>query len=264
MSNNLATIIPAEENAFQLLAEVQQNGLIERELDGFNLTFDRIKIPSGGGTFFEVPTLDGTKVEPAPEMSGVVLYHHPMRSYYKGQYTGGNEKPECYSLDAKSGVGEPGGACGNCPLNEFGSGVNNSKACREKHRVYLLREGEIFPLILDLPTGSIRDFGTYVQRLISKGLNPRMVVTSFSLKKATNSTGIVFSQGVYGLKRILSSEERKLTDQLAQEVAKYATSRNLISDEQEAADYEVDASYAPNYELPFDFDGETGEIKEAV
>jgi len=87
MYSNLATVpasMPAE-NSFELLTQFHGNAQAEREMNGFPMSFDRIKIPSAGGTIFEVPSLDGVKATPAQEITGVVLYHHPMQSYYKQQ-----------------------------------------------------------------------------------------------------------------------------------------------------------------------------------
>lgn len=252
MSTNLAMAPTPVENSFALLAQFRGSAQAEREMNGFTMSFDRIKIPSGGGTIFEVPSLDGTRTEPAQEISGVVLYHHPMQSYYQKQYSGGNEKPDCYSLDTVTGVGTPGGECASCLLNRFGTGANGSKACKEKHRIYLLRENEIFPIMLDLPTGSVRDFGIYLRRLLSRGLYSTDVITRFSLKKAVNSTGVVFSQGVYSLARMLTPEERGLIQPLTEQVVAYANSRNYEA--------EADVPEVIPDNLPFDFDETTGEV----
>jgi len=77
-------------------------------------------------------------------------------------------------------------------------GKTASKACKNRRRIYVLREGEIFPLILSLPTGSLKEFSRYIKRLLSKGKKSNSVVTRFSLKKATNSSGITYSQAQFG------------------------------------------------------------------
>lgn len=76
--------------------------------------------------------------------------------------------------------------------------------------MFLLREGELFPLILSLPTGSMKEFSRYIKRLLSKGKKSNMVVTRFSLKKATNNSGIAYSQAQFRIDRPLSSEEQIL------------------------------------------------------
>ena len=146
-----------------------------------------------------------------------------------------------------TGEGEPGGVCANCPLNQFGSGENNSKACKTRRRVFLLREGELFPLILSLPTGSMKEFSRYIKRLLSKGRKSNSVVTRFSLKKATNNSGIAYSQAQFSIDRPLTSEEQILITKLSDQVKGY--SRRVGFDMEEPAEAEE----------PF-VDPETGEV----
>lgn len=40
-------------------------------------------------------------------------------------------------------------------------------ACKQKRRMYLLREGEMLPIIMTLPTGSLAEFTKYVTRLVT-------------------------------------------------------------------------------------------------
>lgn len=263
MYSNLATVpasMPAE-NSFELLTQFHGNAQAEREMNGFPMSFDRIKIPSAGGTIFEVPSLDGAKATPAQEITGVVLYHHPMQSYYKQQYTGGNEKPDCYSMDKVTGIGVPGGECATCMLNKFKTGANGGKACKEKHRIYLLRENEIFPIMLDLPTGSVREFGVYIRRLISRGLYSTDVLTSFSLKKAFNSTGTPYSQVVCSFVRMLTPEEKTAIKPLAEQVSVYAESRNYeLEPDDDVPVGAIEAEQPEIDNVPFDFDPATGEV----
>ena len=68
-----------------------------------------------------------------------------------------------------TGEGDPGGACAKCRYNQFGSGESGGKACKNRRRIYILREGEVFPVLLSLPTGSLKEFTRYIQRLLSRG-----------------------------------------------------------------------------------------------
>ena len=43
----------------------------------------------------------------------------------------------------------------------------------------------------------MREFSRYIKRLLSKGKKSNMVVTRFSLKKATNASGIAYSQAQF-------------------------------------------------------------------
>jgi hypothetical protein len=232
------------------LAEFNMAGAMAEELDGLDGGFERIKIPSAGSTVFEVPGEDPNEPDSVKEFSAVILYHHPLHAYYKNKYTGGNQPPDCGSFDGITGEGNPGGNCAKCQYNQFGSGENGSKACKNRRRIYVLREGEIFPLLLSLPTGSLKEFSRYIKRLLSKGKKSNSVVTKFSLKKAVNSGGIAYSQAQFTVDRQLTNEEFALINKLSDQVKTY--SKNIGFDVDPGAD---EASMV---------DSETGEVIEPL
>lgn len=199
---------------------------LSEEMAGLNITFDRIKVPSGGGIAYEVPSDNPDEPDLQKEFSAVILHHHPVLSYYKEKYTGGNEAPDCVSNDGVNGIERDTGeckACKDCPLNKFGSGENGGKACKTKRRIFIIRQGEALPVILSLPTGSITDFSKYIMRLVSKGKKSNQVVTKFSLKKAQNNGGISYSKVVLNTERDLLPEEQKTINGLTKQVKAIAS-----------------------------------------
>ena len=182
------------------------------ECAGLEFSFDRVKIPSGGMTAFEVPTGDGETTELEKDIECVILLSHPNNSYYHEAYRGGSNPPDCGSTDGITGIGTPGGLCKNCPLNQFGSGAGKSKACKNKRTMYLLRENEIFPLMLILPPGSLKSFSKYVQSLLTRGKRPHQVVTRISLRKTKNDDNPEFSQAVFQCVRVLDDKEQANID----------------------------------------------------
>jgi hypothetical protein len=222
MANNKETALAVQESSGYLsLANTDFSSIVSEELDGLEVSFEKIKIPSGGAIVFEVPNEDGD-VENVKEFSGVILHHHPISMYYKTKYTGGSNPPDCGSFDGKSGEGDPGGLCQTCPNNQYGTGENGAKACKNRQRIYILREGEIFPILLSLPTGSLKSFSKYLTLQLSKGRRPSQIVTRFSLKKATNNGGIQFSQMNFKFDRSLSAQEIPLVAALAEQVKAFA------------------------------------------
>lgn len=208
---------------FCTMTDVNFSNMMTEEFNGLDLAFERIKIPSGGGLTFEVPSDDPDRPETVTEFSAVILYHHPLLVYYKDKYTGGNMPPDCSSFDAETGEGDPGGLCSVCKLNKFGTGENGAKACKARRRLYLLREGEIFPMILSLPTGSLKPFTRYLMRLYSKGgRESNSVVTQFSLKKAVNSTRVEYSQAQFAVDCSLTPEERTVINGLSEQVKAFS------------------------------------------
>jgi len=238
-----------ENRGYLQLADFNMESAMAEELEGLDGGFERIKIPSAGSTVFEVPGEDPNEPDAAKEFLAVILYHHTIYAYYQTKYTGGNNPPDCGSYDGITGAGNPGGNCAKCPYNQFGTGENGSKACKNRRRIYVLREGEIFPLLLSLPTGSLKEFSRYIKRLLSKGKKSNRVVTRFSLKKATNSSGIAFSQAQFAVDRNLTPEEYVLINNLSEQVRAYS---HRVGYDVEVADAEVIV------------DPETGEIIEPL
>lgn len=238
-----------KQSGFLALRDFNLGDALADELSGLDGGFERIKIPSAGSTVFEVPGEEPGDTDNVKEFSAVILYHHPLYSYYQSAYTGGNMPPDCLSYDGVQGMGTPGGACAVCSNNQFGSGVGGGKACKNKRNLFVLREGEIFPLLLTLPNGSLKEFGRYVKRLLSRGRKTNAVVTRFALTKATNAGGIVYSQATFAMERLLSPEEAALVQALSDQLK--ARSRLVGFSEDSSADN------------PF-VDPETGEIIEPL
>jgi hypothetical protein len=231
-----------ENTGFLGLADNDISGMLADELEGLDLKFERIKIPSAGSTVFEAPGEDGES-DTVKEFSAVILLHHVLYCYYKSKYVGGNNPPDCGSFDGVIGIGDPGGDCVKCPLNRFGSGENGAKACKNRRRIYVLREGEVFPLLLSLPTGSLNEFTKYIRRLLTKGRKSNMVVTRFSLRKAISTGGIAYSQAQFAMDRPLSPEEVKYIEKQTELIQ--AFSRSVAFDtEREAELLETDYTVA--------------------
>lgn len=242
VENTGNTEIAAVESGFITSVDSNLQSIMEEELEGMEVSFDRVKIPAGGALYFELPLDDPENPETLKEVRGVILHHHTLNSYYKDKYTGGNNPPDCGSFDGKVGEGIPGGQCRKCPLNQFGSGENGSgKACKNKRRIYLLREGDIFPILLTLPTGSLKEFTNYIaKRIVAKGRRSFEVVTKVTLKKAVNSGGITYSQAVFSIDRDLNSEE----------IAAMGKFSERIKDSTKAVDFGYDADIEGE-ECPF-------------
>lgn len=210
-SKTITALTKAEEKSsalttgFEVLQKMGDS--ISDEMDGLTAAFEQIRIPIGGMTYFEMPSDDLEKTETVKEFSAVILYHHPMRAYYREKYTGGNNPPDCGSFDAVEGTGDPGGDCEHCTYNQFGSGENGAKACKERRRLYLLLDGEAFPMVLSLPTGSLKDFSRYLMRCLPKWGKSSAGITRFSLTKAVNKGGIAYTKVRFQMDRALTEGE---------------------------------------------------------
>ncbi len=210
------------------------NEALAEDCQGLEFSFDRVKLPAGGGTAFELPSAESDETEMVKDITGVIVYNHPAYAYYHDKYTGGNNPPDCGSFDGVTGIGNPGGNCADCPYNKFGSGDGQSKLCKNKRMLYILREGELFPITLSLPTGSLKSFTNYVKSQLSRGRKLNQAVTKIALKKATNASGIVFTQAVFTFVRMLTVEERTAVAGVTETVKAYAanlTPTSFVDDE---------------------------------
>lgn len=209
--------------------------MFTEEMDGLNFSFDRIKVPTGGGLSFEVPGDDADSPDSVKEIKAVILYHHPVHAYFKEKYTGASNPPDCGSIDGHVGIDTESGEvkdCKDCPLNKFGSGENGAKACKQKRNLYILRENEALPLVFSIPSTSLGDFGKYIMRLLSKGKKSNMVVTKFTLKKTQSTGGISYSQVVCAVERNLEPNELTAVEGISEQVKRLAGKLELTASEE--------------------------------
>lgn len=193
----LVTFEP-DNSAFPVLFQQQGEGSVAEIIqdnfgdEGFSpADLDRLTVPAGGGRAWDIPD-----ESPAATVEGVIIHKQPTRSFwFKKRGEDGEEDgpPDCYSVDAKVGIGvfgpgsesNPTGECAGCPMNVFGSstsGSGNGKACKEQMQVFLLQPDAVLPIQVSLPPTSLRPFKKYMTRLASRGKSFYAVITSFGLK----------------------------------------------------------------------------------
>lgn len=207
--NELAVIKAENFNLVTLTGDLAE--AVAEEMDGLGaIPFDRVKIPSGGGLAFEIPGEEEDDAETAQELIGVILDHGPVNAYWANKFAGGNEQPDCSSFDGKQGVDRITGEikdCATCPYNKFGSD-NAGKACKNVHRVYILREDNPVPLILSLPPTSLKYMRDYIgKRVILKGFRCWQVLTKITLKKEKSKDGITYSRAAFAFVDKLTPEQ---------------------------------------------------------
>jgi hypothetical protein len=188
--------------------------LIEEELGGqisFS-AFKRVKLPSGGGLSFEIQS--GENPEICTEIVGVVIDHYPIKTYYKSKNIQAGMKPDCSSVGGVEGTGIMAGLCAKCPKNQFIKGVG--KECTDKHRIFILRQGDTFPIYIDIPTMSISNWRKYITRLVTTPIRKTDVVTKINLKKAVGN----LSKATYS--KVTFTAIQKLTPETASEMLAYS------------------------------------------
>lgn len=242
--------MPEQKNALAVVEGFDAPALLDsadvmEEMDGLQFRFTNVKVPSGGGLTFELPGDDDDEPEIEKELEGVIVHHHPVNVYFKDSYDGTNAPPDCVSYDGKFGVGEPGGHCKTCELNEWGTGRDGEgKACSNRRRVYLLRQGEMFPLLVSLPPTSLGNFSDLISRkILQKGKRSHEVVVKAKLKKVTSNSGIEYSRISWAVTGQLDQEAAQAMKQYGESIK--ALAGGLTVDQVEG---EADHNSEPKWE----------------
>lgn len=189
-------LVPSgDESPFAVLRMPQDEAtdLIRDALGGEQLgigDLDRIKVPSGGGGAWEVPTLEGDSH--VATIEGVIVHKVPRRAYWpytvEDRPDDSDGRPVCQSNDGIVGVGDPGGSCAECPFNEFGSDIKGGpgKACKETRQLFVLTKDDLLPIVLTVPPTSLANVKSYFLKLLRAQVSPMDVVTTIGLERADN------------------------------------------------------------------------------
>jgi hypothetical protein len=200
-STELTTIdvagYPAFNHSTTEIQEIIADNLGGQDVGEFDLT--RLKVPAGGATTWEMETLAGT--EPVKEITGIIVHTAQTRSWWPvtlDESREANTPPSCSSADARVGYGKqwatkddpnPAGeprrlACAECPHSQWGSGKNGGQACRLQGSWLILVEGSFLPIVVSLPTMSLKQTKRYMLGLAGQGIRFSDVVTKLHLEKA--------------------------------------------------------------------------------
>lgn len=181
----------------RVLAVLQEN-MGGEKITEFDL--DRIKIPTGGSTFWEIMTIDGVMADATVE--GVVVLTKNVRAYWPGAMEdgSGNDPPQCSSPDAITGEGDPGGSCDTCPYAQFGSGRpgrEKGQACKQMRQLFLLTPHSMLPMVVTLPPTSLAPARKYFMRLAAQQqLYYWQMTTRLTLEKVQGE-GVAYSRAVF-------------------------------------------------------------------
>ena len=242
MSKELTTT-----NQTEFIIPTENNEIPVDELDGFTLSFDKVKIPAGGTTAFEVPGDDPENPDIEKELKVIIVDQYASNAFYKNAYDGTENAPDCFSNDGHQGINKDGEIinCDNCPNNRYGSAIDGiGKACKNMRKVYILRSGDTFPMLLTLPATSLAPFGKYLQRIVSKGVRPCDVITKISLKKAESKGGITYAQATFTMEEVLPPEMRE-------KVRKYAAGMKKTTRISRVEDFTESNNSTEDTDLPF-------------
>ena len=167
----------------------------------------KLLVPSGsGGAAFTVETLEGEEF--VKTLDVVLAYESPIeRAFYATKVGDGDGgPPHCSSSDGKVGFGTRDmdtilnaanmddlvgteKDCNDCAFSKFGSNLEGGKgqACKQKVRLVVFSEDNLLPMVLQIPSASLKGFKQYKLKLLNGRKRISRTVTRLSLVKVLGS-----------------------------------------------------------------------------
>jgi hypothetical protein len=202
-----------------VIANIREvKGNIMENFEGLTPQFMPIKFPTGGSTVFELDE------EPVKEIDGVIVDHYAIRLLFLREIGEVKRPPDCVSQNGLTGSGlceeKLACICADCEYNKWGSfkefikesDDTNKKACREKHRIFVLRSGDLLPILLTIPITSKDNFANYMTKIASKGKSYKTIITGITLEKAKSKGNLDFAKATF--QKIGDIPDEKLKDML--------------------------------------------------
>ena len=209
--------------------------LMEDNYEGDTPGLVRVGFPTGGGKAYTVPGAAGDEL--ADALEGVIVFHHRTRAFWKQR--GDNNPPDCSSLDGIQGTEY--GACATCRFNAWGSasgddgGERRGKACKEMRRLYLLQDGAMLPLMVNLPPGSLSNFGEYRNRLTTDMISLKAVITRITLTQTKTPDGITYSVAELAAVGKIPEDQVAHVRQMARQIEQSANQVGITADDYKVA-----------------------------
>lgn len=192
----------------------------------------RVPIPSQGVTQWTIPEPIN---ETTPEITGILVLVAPRGVLWQSEEVS-NALPVLVSHDLKSAhqvgpipddmlavLNKHKRADGtydwvNLPYNQFGTGKNGvGKRAKESRMMFVLRQGEAFPLVVGASPGSLKNVKKFIMTLTVPHWR---AVVSLTLAKEKNSGGTSYSQIVPRLVGTLSREDGEVVRKMYTEPLK--------------------------------------------
>ncbi len=203
--SNLLPIVPSAEDLAAIREELS---------DMDRVPYGRIKIAAGGVNIFQVFEPGEEEAVPAQTIEGVIMLSHKSNGLWSKPFGSGDSKvPDCSSIDGVYGtVTETDEIveCASCPCNAFGSakgGEGRGKACKNMRRLYIMRRGDIFPMVLTLPPTALSAYDSYRTKVMLGRKKMANVMTRISLKSAQNKDGVAYSTPIFEAVGVLDGVE---------------------------------------------------------
>lgn len=187
----------------ELIREIMTENFEGETLNVFSLP--RVRVAPGSMQVFSRVTMNGQ--ETPKELTGIIVEQGTWRAKWSQRIGSGGapqgQPPECTSMDGHVGIGDPGGDCHTCPLNQWGSAVDDKgqpsrgKLCKEIRPLFmLLDDAPMMPTLLTLPPTSAKSLTDYKMLVSGQGLTFWQCHVRITLAAAQNAGGIGYGKAV--------------------------------------------------------------------
>lgn len=199
--------------------------------------FGVVSIAGGGAGVFKV--LEPGADEPTngiQEIDCVILASHAVNVRWGHDYgtRQQGERPVCKSIDGKTGVEDATGEvhdCESCPYNQF-SQDGGRKQCANKRQLYIMREGDLLPVLLTLPPSALKAYDNYrVMARLTLRTPMSALLTRITLKNKVSAQGSEYSSPVFTAIGKLPADESKRLEAWAKEIMQAAQRAGIDADD---------------------------------
>lgn len=263
-------------NAGQL-TEIEQAVLSEMDAEGqagYEFLPERIKFSAGGLLAFQLT--DGSML-PAP-VEAIVIVAQRTRGYWPsketaglpplcasrdgvwGTFNAGSDQvrealriecthPALFQMDAAKAVGP--WECASCPLQEWGSAPNNSRACKYMRKLAILVRGWQAPAVLTLPPTSASVWDGFVSGRRNRGKAYFDSWVNIGLGVETNKSGIKYAKLTLTAGAALNEGELAEVIGLRHQYVELVRAMNVTADDYEVYPEGTTVGSADDDETPF-------------
>lgn len=205
--------------------------------------------PAGAGTFKVLEPCADEVTNGISEIECVILASHPMNILWGkpfGERQKG-ERPICRSMNGDEGIDDGGEIhnCADCPNNQFGEDGQRKK-CSNKRQLYVLRQGDVLPMLLTLPPSALSAYDRYRGRVrLSLKRSMFSVLTHIKLtNKTSDLSHAEYSVPVFEAIGLLPEAEAKRVEEFARGIAASAQRAGIVADELSNEAEDADAGSA--------------------
>ena len=242
MSNNIRSLAVIDTSVHMIVPSEDVLMTVMEELSDMDrIPFGRVKIAAAAAGVYNIVEPGADDEEPMKEFEAVILMSHKCNAYWPDAFgTSEDKNPVCASMDGEEAITQDGEVmkCAICPYNEFGSakgGDGKGKACKNMRRLYLLREGDVLPLVLSLPPTALAAYDKYRTRLSTAGKKMYGVMTKFTLVKSKNAQGTAYSVPQFEAVSVLPLAEAERVREYAAAMLKSAQNAGITADDYSSA-----------------------------